>query len=108
MEPSKRWNAVLAAAVAAVMLAACSGGSAGEKAAGDKAGGDAAPVTLKLGTPDQRGFPASDDLEHFAATLKRLSNGRIQVDTMWEAQGPGVNRFDQRVAEMVRDGKLDM
>lgn len=108
MEPSKRWKMVLAAAVAAVMLAACGGGSAGDEAAGDKAGGDAAPVTLKLGTPDQRGFPASDDLEHFAATVKRLSSARIQVDITWEAQGPGVGRFDQRVAEMVRDGQLDL
>jgi TRAP-type C4-dicarboxylate transport system substrate-binding protein len=108
MKPSKRWKAVLAAGIAAVVLAACGGGSAGDEAAGNKAGGDAAPVTLKLGTPDQRGFPASDDLEHFASTVKRLSSGRIQVDITWEAQGPGAGRFDQRVAEMVRDGKLDL
>lgn len=102
MEPSKRWKAVLAAAVAAVLLAACGG------SAGDKAGGDPAPVTLQLGTPDLQGFPATDDLEHFAATVNRLSSGRIRVDIRWEASGAGVVRFDQRVAEMVIDGELDL
>jgi TRAP-type C4-dicarboxylate transport system substrate-binding protein len=100
---TKTWKAVLAAAAAALVLAACM-----SEPAGDKAGGDAAPLTLRLGTPDQQGFPASDDLEHFASTVNRLSNGQIQVDIVWEAQGPGVSRFDQRVAEMISDGELDM
>src|SRR6266511_666 len=102
MERAKTWKAVLAAATAAV-LAACTSGPVG-----DKAGGDAAPVTLRLGTPDQQGFPASDDLEHFAAAVNRLSSGQIQVDIVWDAPGPEVSRFDQRVAEMVIDGQLDM
>ena len=102
MERAKPWKAVLAAATAAV-LAACTSGPVR-----DKAGGDAAPVTLRLGTPDQQGFPASDDLEHFAAAVNRLSKDQIQVDMVWEASGSEVSRFDQRVAEMVIDGQLDM
>ena len=108
MKGSTTFKVLVAAAAASVALVGCSSGSAGDKVAGDKAGGDAAPVTLQLGTPDQQGFPASDDLEHFAATVNRLSSGRVQVEIMWETQGPGVSRFDQRVAEMVRDGEVDM
>jgi len=102
MERAKTWKAVLAAATAAV-LAACTSGPVG-----GKAGGDVAPVTLRLGTPGQQGVPASDDLEHFAAVVDRLSNGQIQVDIVWDAPGTEVNRFDQRVAEMVIDGQLDL
>ena len=98
-----RWGRALAAAlaVAAAGLAACGGAQT------DKAGGSAAPVTLRLGTPDERARVASDDVEHFADAVKRYSAGRINVKIAWEAGGRDVPRRDQRVAELVRAGTLD-
>ena len=91
---------------AAVVLAGCTAGGGGD--ATDKAGGSAKPVTLRLGTPDQQGQPTSGDLEHFAAQVNDISGGKLRIDITWETQGPGVSRYDQRVAEQLQAGELDL
>lgn len=93
--------------LALVMLAGCAT-SPGD-AVPDKAGGEGGPITLRLGTPDQRGRPASEHLEFFASDVEQRSEGALQVEIVWEAQGPGgVPRFDRAVAEQVRSAALDM
>jgi TRAP-type C4-dicarboxylate transport system substrate-binding protein len=108
MEPSKRWKAVLAAAVAAVMLAACSSGSKGDEAAGNKAGGDAAPVTLRIGTDDDPGRPGGAQIQEFARQVQELSKGQVRIEPVWQAAGEGAEDWDQVVARKVVRGELDM
>src|SRR4051812_22178535 len=88
-------------ALAAICLAGCGGGQA------DKAGGTAAPVTLRLGSPDEPERPGSDDVERFAARVKQLSDGRMRVKIAWEAGGRSLPRREPNVAELVRAGTLD-
>src|SRR4051794_2165214 len=88
-------------ALAAICLAGCGGGQA------DKAGGTAAPVTLRLGSPDEPERPGSDDVERFAARVKQLSDGRMRVKIAWEAGGRNLPRREPNVAELVRGGTLD-
>ena len=86
--------------LAALALAGCgSGGRA------DKAGSLGGPVVLRLGTVDTPGKPASDDLEHFAASVKQISSGSMAVEIVWGAAK--TNRGEQDVAELVHRGKLD-
>src|SRR5437016_4211081 len=91
--------------VAVILGAACTGSGSG----GDKAGGSGEPVVLRLGTPDRQGYPAANDIEEFARQVKTLSNGALRIQIVWEAQGPNVVRSgDQRVADLVRAGTLDV
>ena len=104
MRPSPTLASVVASiaalAVGAFTLAGCGGGTHG-----DKAGGSGSPIVLRLGTVDTSDRPAGVDLEHFAASVKRLSGGGIAVEIVWGAAQ--TNRGEQDVAELVRSGKLD-
>jgi TRAP-type C4-dicarboxylate transport system substrate-binding protein len=88
-------------AVLAVMLAGCGGG--GEAAET----GPVAPVKLRIGTDDEPGKPAADQIEEFARRAAKLSNGAVQVEPVWHAAGEGAD-WDQRVARMVTGGELEM
>ena len=97
----------MAAAIVAILLAACSGGSEG-----DKAGGDAAPVTLRMVTVEYKGAPYADGVAEFARQVEDLSAGSVRVDIVWNgadeyfgAFGPGA---DQKVAGLVQNGELDL
>ena len=68
----------MAAAIVAMLLAACSGGSEG-----DKAGGDAAPVTLRMVTVEGTGAPYADGVAEFARQVEDLSAGSVRVDIVW-------------------------
>ncbi len=73
----------------------------------DKAGGRAATV-LTLGTNDTPGDASADYLERLAADLKRISAGRVTIDIKYRAAGENILRYDQRIAELVRSGDVDM
>jgi TRAP-type C4-dicarboxylate transport system substrate-binding protein len=89
-----------------VALAACVPGSGG---AVDKAGGGAAGVvTLTAGLSDPPGRLNGDALEYFASQVRSASGGALQIRIDWQAQGPGATRFDQKVAQLVFDGTLDL
>ncbi|MFZ0625809.1 MAG: TRAP transporter substrate-binding protein DctP [Acidimicrobiia bacterium] len=86
----------------AIVLAACTSATAGTKA-----GGTPAPITLKIGTDDYPGKPASDQIEEFARQVAELSGGSIVIEPVWHAAGDGGD-WDQRVARLVISGDLDM
>ena len=107
MRPTGALQSVMAAAIVAMLLAACSSGSEG-----DKAGGDAAPVTLRMVTVEDRGAPYADGVAEFARHVEDLSAGSLRIDIVWNgaveyfgAFGPGA---DQKVAGLVQDGELDL
>jgi C4-dicarboxylate-binding protein DctP len=74
----------------------------------DKAGGSGAPLTLQIGHPDPRGYPAGDAIEEFARRVSTLSDGRVRIRPVWQAAGADVTQFDQRVARLVVSGDLDL
>ena len=107
MRPTGALQSVVAAAIVAMLLAACSGGSEG-----DKAGGDAAPVTLRMVTVEDKGAPYADGVAEFARQVEDLSAGSVRIDIVWNgaveyfgAFGPGA---DQKVAGLVQNGELDL
>ncbi len=107
MRPTGALHSVMAAAIVAILLAACSSGSEG-----DKAGGDAAPVTLRMVTVEDKGAPYADGVTEFARQVEDLSAGSVRVDIVWNgaveyfgAFGPGA---DQKVAGLVQKGELDL
>jgi TRAP-type C4-dicarboxylate transport system substrate-binding protein len=71
-----------------------------------KAGGEAAPITLRIGTPDAQGTAGADQLEDFARRVDALSEGDVRVEPVWAA-GVG-DDWDQQVARSVVSGELDM
>jgi TRAP-type C4-dicarboxylate transport system substrate-binding protein len=95
--------AFLATAAVAVFLGGCSDDGGATKAGGT--GG--APVTLRIGTDDFPGKPASNQIEEFARRVEAMSGGKIRIEPVWHAAGDGPD-WDQRVARMVMGGELDM
>ncbi len=65
-------------------------------------------ITLTLGTDDSPGVPSADEILHFAQEVSRLSDGQVVIEPQWHAEGDGRLDWDQAVAEMVKDGDLDM
>ncbi len=109
MERTLRRSALLA--LLAGLAASCAtapGGSSGQRALGDKAGGPAAPIVLTLGTNDGPGDASGAYIEQFAADLARISGGLVTIETRHRAAGEDVVHYDQRVAEMVRRGDVDL
>ena len=76
--------------------------------AGSKAGGNSPPVTLRIGTDDEPGAPASRAIEEFARQVGTRSHGQIRVEPVWQAAGTDVPGWDQAVAHLVMKGDLDM
>jgi TRAP-type C4-dicarboxylate transport system substrate-binding protein len=93
--------ALLAAALAVPVFAGCSNDD--ESAEADSA----KPVTLRIGTDDEPGTPAADQIQELARRVSNLSGGEITIKPVWHAAGDGPD-WDQRVARMVTGGGLDM
>ena len=81
-------------------------GSTGRTPSGPPYNGPA--VALTIGTDDSPGVPNADEISHFVDTVKSLSGGNITVEPKWHADGDGHLDWDQQVAAMVQDGKLDL
>jgi TRAP-type C4-dicarboxylate transport system substrate-binding protein len=90
--------------IVSLVLVAC----ASEAATGDKAGAGAAPVTLRLGTEDDAGRPGAQQIQEFARQVEELSDGRLLIEPVWDANGDQADDWDQVVARMVVSGELDM
>src|SRR4051794_23834830 len=85
------------ALVTALLVAGCGGGGTDGDAART---GAAKPVVLRLGTDDEPGKPAADQILEFARSVEALSHGSMRVEPAWHAAGD-VPNWDQRVARMV-------
>ena len=82
-------------------------GSTGTGPAGPSFGGSA--VALTIGTDDSPGVPNADEISHFVATGEDVcSGGLITIEPTWHADGDGHLDWDQQVAAMVQNGKLDL
>jgi TRAP-type C4-dicarboxylate transport system substrate-binding protein len=64
-------------------------------------------VTLRIGTNDQQGLPAANQVEEFARQVRDLSGGQVRIEPVWKAAGE-VDDWDQVVGRMVIGGELDM
>jgi TRAP-type C4-dicarboxylate transport system substrate-binding protein len=97
-------RATLAGLLGILVLAVtgCAGGG------DDKAGGSGAPVTLRMGNADPRGYPASDAIDEFARRVSTLSDDNVRIRPVWQAAGASVTQADQRVARLVVAGGLDL
>jgi TRAP-type C4-dicarboxylate transport system substrate-binding protein len=92
---------------ASLVLAALATVGCGASRGPDKAGGEATPVTLHLATQDRAGFPGATLVGHFADQVRRRSGGSIRIVVTYNAAGAGAG-FDQRVADLVRSGRMDL
>ena len=93
--------ALLTVALAAAALSSCSEDEKGGTA------GTGKPMTLRIGTDDEPGKPASDQIKEFARRVQRISDGDLRIEPVWHAAGDGPD-WDQRVARMITSGELDM
>ncbi|MFE3450488.1 TRAP transporter substrate-binding protein [Nonomuraea sp. NPDC059194] len=93
---------VVVLALAAGLVAACTGTAGG----GGKAG--TAAVTLTIGTDDSPGRPGAAAVEEFARQVRAESGGEVVVEPRWQAAGKGRDDWDQAVARMVVGGRLDL
>ena len=66
-----------------------------------------AVLTLRIGTDDEPGRPAADQIEAFARLVAEDSEGAIVVEPVWHAAGDTPD-WDQEVARMVTSGELEM
>jgi TRAP-type C4-dicarboxylate transport system substrate-binding protein len=98
----KRTTIAASLAIAGLPTVGC-GASPGP----DKAGGDATPITLHLATQDRPGFPGAKLIGHFADQVRRRSGRSIRIVVTYNAAGAAA-RFDQRVADLVRSGRMDL
>jgi TRAP-type C4-dicarboxylate transport system substrate-binding protein len=92
----------IVALAAALLIVGC-GGSGSD----DKAAKTSQPVVLRVGTDDEPGKPAADQILKFARTVEALSGGSLKIQPAWHAAGDGPN-WDQRVARMVEKNEIEM
>jgi TRAP-type C4-dicarboxylate transport system substrate-binding protein len=92
---------------ASLVLAALPTVGCGASGGPDKAGGEATPITLHLATQDRAGFRGAKLIGHFADQVRRRSGGSIRIVVTYNAAGAGAG-FDQRVADLVRSGRVDL
>jgi TRAP-type C4-dicarboxylate transport system substrate-binding protein len=103
----REWNVNGIRGVAVIALLALAAG-AGCSSGGDKAGGSGGIVTLRLASDDPPDAAASPQIKEFARQVRRLSDGRLRIHVVWEANGSGPRHphaFDQKNAQKVIDGK---
>src|SRR4051794_15862993 len=84
-------------------MAGCGGGGRSD----DNAAKSAETVVLRVGTDDEPGKPAADQILAFARNADLLSQGRIRIEPAWHVAGDGPN-WDQRVARMVEKNEIEM
>ena len=67
----------------------------------------AVTLTLRIGTDDEPGRPAADQIEEFARSVADRSSGAIVVEPVWHAAGDTPD-WDQQVSRLVTSGELEM
>ena len=113
MDRTRSMTRLVIGMLTAIAVVGCGGApgvpaSSPAPAAVDKAG-QTPVVTLRLGTEDDEGRPGAEQIRHFADEVKALSDGRIVIQPVWDANGDDVvGGWDQVVAKLLLAGKLDM
>jgi TRAP-type C4-dicarboxylate transport system substrate-binding protein len=103
MRRTPRYWALPIAAAILIAGTACSG-----KSTKSDTVDNARPVTLKLGTADDDSRPGGLAIVQFVEKVRTLSGGKLLVYPVWEASGQDVKQWDQGVARMLKDRKLDL
>jgi TRAP-type C4-dicarboxylate transport system substrate-binding protein len=102
LKTPRYWGLGFAVALLTVGVA-CSGNSSEDETV-DTAG----PVTLRLGTADDDARPGGLAIVQFVEQVRTLSGGKLLIYPVWEASGRDVQQWDQGVARMLKDRKLDL
>ncbi|GAA1528731.1 hypothetical protein [Kribbella lupini] len=68
---------------------------------------NAGPVTLRLGTADDDAKPGGLAILQFVEQVRTLSDGKLLIYPVWEAAA-GAQQWDQVVARMLKDKKVDL
>ncbi|MFF2632459.1 TRAP transporter substrate-binding protein [Microbacterium sp. NPDC058021] len=102
MRKTSRLAFVMTTALAAVTLAACSGGTAGGADAGSD-GGDVAPTTMKLALNQTQTHPSFIALEAFGERLTEATDGRWNIEVFPDSQLGDQAEYLQSVGDGVID-----
>jgi TRAP-type C4-dicarboxylate transport system substrate-binding protein len=94
---------IIIAVAAALLIAGCGSGSSSD----DSAAKSGKRVVLRVGTDDEPGKPAADQILAFARFVDQQSHGSMRVEPAWHAAGDGPD-WDQRVARMVSKNDIEM
>jgi TRAP-type C4-dicarboxylate transport system substrate-binding protein len=95
--------------LACASTAACSGSATRSAPHGGstRAAADGKAVTLRVGTDDGPDTPGAQQIKHFAGEVAQRSGGAVTINPVWHADR-GQPHWDQFVARMVMDGRLDL
>src|SRR5262245_29097715 len=107
MPPTEGVRTMKATSIAILAFVLAAAGCGGGDEGGAAKTAEIKPVTLRIGTDDEPGRPAADQIEELARRAAKLSDGAIRIEPVWHAAGDGPD-WDQRVARMVTGGELDM
>lgn len=66
------------------------------------------PITLRLALADAEGRPSEPYVLEFIEQVKRLSNGEVTIEPMWEAGNSTEAGFEIGVIQLVRAGDADL
>lgn len=107
VKPAKTWAAILAFGV---LLAAvgCTYRDSTEDPTQAVITAKPSPKVLHVGTQDDANVPTRSQIEEFAQQVHDLSNGGLVVEPVYRAGGDGQGGWDQRVAQRVISGDLEM
>jgi TRAP-type C4-dicarboxylate transport system substrate-binding protein len=97
-----RCSGVVALVLTLVALTGCASGAA------NKAGGTATKTVLRLADSDNSDQPSVDAVEHFAAQVRKRSNGSLRVQIVFQAAGKATPRVESKTIDMVRTGRYDL
>ena len=100
-----------AGGVAVLLCLAAAGTACTSTGSATRAGGSPTTVVLRLGTDDPESAPTSHLLTRFAERVAELSDGELEIEPVWAAnggEGPDTRDWDQRIARQVVSGDLDL
>jgi TRAP-type C4-dicarboxylate transport system substrate-binding protein len=100
---SSRYSALVLGFALIAIAAACSGSNPEPEPVKNTG-----PISLKIGTSDDDSRPGGQAIVQFVEQVRTLSAGKLLIYPVWEAGGQDVQQWDQAVARMLKDKKLDL
>ena len=101
-----RWT--IPTALLACLAAACSTSAATSTKAAGASSASTPVLVLRIGTNDNDQTPGAAQIKHFAEEVGTRSHGTIRVEPAWQAAGVDPRHYDQAVAGLLENGKLDL